>query len=83
MKEEQAVRDVSPGKRKSMENTDSSKADTLRLKTISYDPLKVDGLYYRGWIKSFNPKSGYGFVETIGGDDIFFSDCVISIRNWN
>jgi len=72
MKNEPAMRDLSSGTEKIMDDDDVSKSNTHRIKTISYDPLKVEGLYYRGWIKSFNPKSGYGFVETIGGDDIFF-----------
>ena len=55
-----------------MANNEDSKSENNRLKTISYDPLKVDGLYYRGWIKSFNPKSGYGFIETVAGENVFF-----------
>ena len=72
MKDQPASKNVLPGTGEVMEKDEGSKPDTLRLKTISYDPLKVGGLYYRGWIKSFNPKSGYGFVETVGGDDVFF-----------
>ncbi|MEW5980330.1 MAG: hypothetical protein AB1898_31445 [Acidobacteriota bacterium] len=36
------------------------------------DTAKIEGRYYRGRIARFNPKTGYGFVETSKGDHIFF-----------
>ncbi len=44
----------------------------IKLKTIKMDPVRVEGKYYRGRIARFNPKTGYGFVETFQGNHIFF-----------
>jgi cold shock CspA family protein len=49
-----------------------SKPNRVRIKYVHPDPLKVDGKYYRGRIAKFNPKTGYGFVETRDGSHIFF-----------
>ena len=43
-----------------------------RIKHSLVDSIKIDGKYYRGRIARFNPKTGYGFVETPKGDHIFF-----------
>jgi cold shock CspA family protein len=34
--------------------------------------LRIEGRYYRGRIARYNPKTGYGFVETPEGKHIFF-----------
>ena len=49
-----------------------SKPKRVRVKFIHQDPIKIDGKYYRGRIAKFNPKTGYGFVETGEGSHIFF-----------
>jgi cold shock CspA family protein len=33
---------------------------------------RIEGKYYRGRIARYNPKTGYGFVETPEGKHIFF-----------
>lgn len=47
-------------------------AKRARLKYIEMDPIKVEGKYYRGRISTFNPSTGYGFVESRNGTQIFF-----------
>ena len=49
-----------------------SKPNRVRVKFIHADPIKIEGKYYRGRIAKFNPKTGYGFVETGEGSHIFF-----------
>ena len=49
-----------------------SKEKRVRVKYVFPDPVKIDGKYYRGRIAKFNPKTGYGFVETGEGSHIFF-----------
>jgi len=49
-----------------------TKANRVRIKYIQSDPIKIEGKYYRGRIAKFNPKTGYGFVETREGAHIFF-----------
>lgn len=49
-----------------------NKPNRVRVKTIDLDPVKIEGKYYRGRIAKFNPKTGYGFVETREGSHIFF-----------
>jgi cold shock CspA family protein len=49
-----------------------SKRNRVRIKVIHQDPVKIEGKYYRGRIAKFNPKTGYGFVETREGSHIFF-----------
>jgi cold shock CspA family protein len=49
-----------------------SKPKRVRIKVIHQDPIKIEGKYYRGRIAKFNPKTGYGFVETGEGSHIFF-----------
>jgi cold shock CspA family protein len=49
-----------------------SKPNRVRVKYIQQDPAKIEGKYYRGRIAKFNPKTGYGFVETGEGSHIFF-----------
>ncbi len=36
------------------------------------DSRRIEGKYYRGKIARYNPKTGYGFVETPEGKHIFF-----------
>jgi cold shock CspA family protein len=48
------------------------KPNRVRIKYIQADPIKIEGKYYRGRIAKFNPKTGYGFVETREGAHIFF-----------
>ncbi len=38
----------------------------------SSQPSLIEGKYYRGRIAKYNPKTGYGFVETPEGTHIFF-----------
>ena len=49
-----------------------TKQNRVRIKFIHLDPIKIEGKYYRGRIAKFNPKTGYGFVETTEGTHIFF-----------
>lgn len=42
------------------------------LKRIEMDPPKIEGKYYLGRIATFNPSTGYGFVEIRDGTHIFF-----------
>lgn len=49
-----------------------AKPNRVRVKVIRPDPIKIEGKYYRGRIARFNPKTGYGFVETSEGMHIFF-----------
>lgn len=49
-----------------------SKPNRVRIKFIHPDPIKIEGKYYRGRIAKFNPKTGYGFVETGDKSHIFF-----------
>jgi cold shock CspA family protein len=48
------------------------KSGPHKVKHSLVDSLKIEGKYYRGRIARFNPKTGYGFVETPKGDHIFF-----------
>jgi cold shock CspA family protein len=48
------------------------KPNRIRIKFIDPDPIRIEGKYYRGRIAKFNPKTGYGFVETAEGMHIFF-----------
>jgi len=34
--------------------------------------LRIEGRYYRGKIARYNPKTGYGFIETPEGKHVFF-----------
>ena len=47
-------------------------AKRTRLKYLEMDPIKFEGKYYRGRIATFNPSTGYGFVESGEGTHIFF-----------
>jgi cold shock CspA family protein len=51
---------------------DQSKPSRVKVRYIQPDPFKIDGKYYRGRIAKFNPRTGYGFVETREGSHIFF-----------
>jgi cold shock CspA family protein len=51
---------------------EEAKGNRVRLKRIQLDPPKIEGRYYRGRIAKFNPKTGYGFIETKRGTHIFF-----------
>ena len=53
-------------------NMSETKQNRVLVKFIQSDPIKIEGKYYRGRIAKFNPKTGYGFVETIEGAHIFF-----------
>ena len=39
---------------------------------IEMQSPRLEGRYYRGRIAKYNPKTGYGFVETPKGTQIFF-----------
>ena len=43
-----------------------------RNKILESSLLRIDGRYYRGKIARYNPKTGYGFIETPEGKHIFF-----------
>lgn len=51
---------------------DEAKGNTYKVKLSLVDSVKIDGKYYRGRIARFNPRTGYGFVETPKGEHIFF-----------
>jgi cold shock CspA family protein len=42
------------------------------MKRIPMNPSRIDGKYYLGRIAKYNPSTGYGFVESQKGMQIFF-----------
>lgn len=50
----------------------NNKGNRSKIACIRLEPVKIEGKYYRGRIAKFNPKTGYGFVETDRGTHIFF-----------